>query len=149
MAETMWAITSGSYSDYRVLCLCQSKSDAKRLAARMNAAGGSIDAEIEEFPVVSDPDVKQVETLRMNVDLWDDGSEGEERISYWTEWPFDRWADTRPVQWRWVRAPVHNGRGGRLEVSGTDHKRARKVFSERKALVKNDDAFRSKLEARS
>jgi len=145
---TMWVIASGSYSDYRVHAVCDSKKTAKTIAARANADrdGYHDDYVIEELVYVDDPQISKVETLRLSVNIWDDGTETEDRESYSVEWPFDTLYGLSDCTWRWVRAPMHKNKGGRLEVSGTDHERVRKVFGERRALIHSDDAFASKGE---
>jgi hypothetical protein len=152
MAKKMWAVSRGSYSDYTVLCLLKTKAEAKTLVKRMIEAGDDMYGDpprVEEIPVVT-ADVEQVDILRMQVTLWDGGGEAEASATHWTKWPFDTiWIeDAQPVHWRWVRAPCHNGRGGRLEVAGTDHERVRKVFGERKALIQTDPILRGKREVR-
>lgn len=146
--KTMWVLSSGSYSDYRVHAVCDSKATAKRIAARAKATKSAwrSEYEIEELAYVDDPDLKPVETLDLAVDIYDDGRESEPRESFRVEWEFDPLYELSDCLWRWVRAPIHNGRGGRLEVRGTDHERVRKVFGERRALIHSDDAFRSKKE---
>lgn len=149
MGKSKWVISRGSYSDYRVLCIVDGKkSDAKMLAARMNATGDSWGDgyDIEEMPIVS-PDVQRVEILNLTSEISDDGTtqERDPRIS--VEWPFDSLFGAPDLSWRWVRAPCHNGKGGRLEVWGTDHERVRKVFSDRRAMLLSDDALRAKREA--
>ena len=146
--EKMYAISKGSYSDYRVLAVCDSKKTAKALAARYNATEHYSETYVETILYVDNPDVQRVETLDLSITIWDDGSETDDHISYRVEWPFDPLYDSSDCTWRWVRAPVHKGKGGRLDVYGTDHERVRKVFGERRALLHTDDAFRSKKEVR-
>src|SRR5207253_3337328 len=108
------------------------------------------DARIEEMPMLSA--VPEKVTLHERyVQVWDDGTTSDQVEQVRTEWPFDMlWPErNRPVGWRWVRAPIHNGRGGRLEVWGTSKGRVDKVFSERRAQLLADDAFRARSEARS
>lgn len=148
----MWAVSRGSYSDYRVLCLLNTEREAKQLVERMRATGDDRYGEppfVEEFHVTT-PDVQRIEVLKMQENLWDDGTESDESQSYWIDWPFDVLypEDALPVSWRWVRAPIHYNRGGRLEVAGVDHERVRKVFSERKALIKSDASLRGRKEVR-
>jgi hypothetical protein len=150
--ETVWVISRGSYSDYRVLAQVRgSKKDAELLAARANAAGDDLYGdpyEVESLPVVS-PDVQKVETLMLIAEIRDQGpSVKDEKVSIRVEWPFDSLYALAKVEWRWVRAPVHQGRGGRLEVWGTDHERVRKVYGDRKAMLLSDDAMRAKRESR-
>lgn len=150
--ETTWVISRGSYSDYRVLAVVRGeKKDAELLAARANASDSNNygDAyEVESLPVVS-PDVEKVETLMLIAEIRDQGpSVKDERVSVRVEWPFDSLYGLVKVEWRWVRAPIHDGKGGRLEVWGTDHERVRKVYGDRKAMLLSDDAMRAKSEAR-
>lgn len=147
----VWVVASGSYSDYRVLCACESKADADLLAARIRTTGNwrRDDARVESLPLVRDPNVQRVEILSLQVNIWDDGTTTEDRLNVRVEWPFDAlFDDAVPVQWRWVRAPIHHNKGGRLEVSGTDHERVRKTFSDRRAEILTDDALRAKTERR-
>lgn len=144
----VWAISSGCYSDYGVLCICPSKSEAEALKQRITAERIGYyahydDLRVEPFKVV-DSSIDPVEILSMQVEVWDDGSMTKTRQAVRREWPFD--SDARPLMWRWVRAPIHDGQGGRLEVSGTDHERVRRVFSDRRAQVLADDAFRMSTE---
>lgn len=149
--ESVWIISSGEYSDYSVLAVVKGgKKAAKSLAARANAHGSTYtEYRVEELPVV-DADVERVEILTLTAEIRDAGpSVKEERDPYYrVEWPFDALYGAPSVSWRWVRAPIHQGRGGRLEVHGVDHERVRKVYSERKAMLLADDAFRAKQEAK-
>jgi hypothetical protein len=143
--EVVYVISSGEYSDYSVLCACPSKEDAETLVSRMNAAGGSPyrgDCVVEELAMLP-ADAQQVEILHMSVTLWDDGRQADEHQHRQVEWPLGYYV---PVRWRWVRAPMHRDKGGRLEVSGTDHERVRKVYGDRRALLLSDDAFRAQRE---
>lgn len=147
--KTMWVISSGSYSDYRVQAVCDSKETAETIVARANAdrsGGYRSEYEVEELVYMDDPKVQKVETLRLSVTIWDDGTETQDTQAYDVEWPFDSLYGLTECEWRWVRAPVHDGKGGRLDIRGTDHERVRKVFGERRALIHSDDAFRSKRE---
>lgn len=148
--KDVYVISKGDYSDYSVLCACPTKKDADVIAKRMNEDddvwGGPV--RVERLPVHT-ADVEKVAILRMRVNIWDDGTTTLESASVSHEWPFDTvFDDPMPMKWRWVRAPVHGGRGGRLEVSGTDHERVRRVFSDRRAMLLTDDAMRAKREMR-
>lgn len=144
--NTIWAISSGSYSDYRVLCVVDgTKADAEELAQRMRGMSDDIwtgsDVSVEALAFVR-PDVQPVEILHMRVTVWDNGTTSEERTDVRREWPFDPLYESGLLSWRWVRAPIHKGKGGRLEVMGTDHERVRRVFSDRRAQLMAEDAFR-------
>lgn len=144
-AATVNVISSGSYSDYRVHAVVEGTlKDAKRLVDRANGIRDSYHDEyvVESLPVVS-PDVERVSILTIQEQIWDDGGTDEHHERTNVEWPFDTVYDLADVSWRWVRAPMHKNRGGRLEVRGTDHERVRKVFSDRRAALMADDALRA------
>ncbi|UVT31346.1 hypothetical protein SEA_MARCIE_84 [Microbacterium phage Marcie] len=146
--KTMWAISSGSYSDYRVEAVCESKEIAEATAAKMNLIDqrGYDSYDIEELPVI-DESVHKVIVYRMNVVILDAGGTREERDYQGTQWAHDD--DAPEVAWRWVRAPYIAAIGGRLEVWGTDQERVRKVFGDQRAAFMADDARRSIVELKS
>lgn len=139
--DWVWVVSTGSYSDYRVLCACPTKKDAERVARKYGS-----DAGIESLPIVGG-EVEKVDVLHLSTTLWDDGAETDtsDRISHC--WPFEPWEDVAPLIWRWVRAPMHKNKGGRLDVHGTDHTRVRKVFSDRRAETIAEPAVRMRKEA--
>lgn len=145
--EVVWGVSRGEYSDYRVLCICRSEADAKVVAAKVDALETYEKSRVENFLMV-DAGVTSVDILAMQVELWDDGTEGTLRQSIETTLPFLAYHSTDPVRWRWVRAPIHQNCGGRLEVSGLDHERVRRVFSDRKAQIKAEDALRMRGEVK-
>lgn len=147
--EIVYVISSGEYSDYRVVCACPSKEDAEQLAARMNGgrSGDYYEYQVEELALLPG-DVQQVETLRLSTTLWDDGRETDTWDRRDVDWPTGTY-DHQPVGWRWVRAPMHRNRGGRLDVWGINHERVRKVYGERRALFMTDEAMRSRREVAS
>ena len=149
----MWAVSKGSYSDYSVVCLCRSKAEAETVLAKMKADIGETgwcnysDAFVESFPVAT-PDVEPIVSLLVSAKVWDDGTASKVRESTRTEWPFDaisHGSDWR-VNWRWCRPPRANGKGGRLDVRGTDHDLVRKVFSEKRAQLIAGDGLRASRE---
>lgn len=145
-ATTVHVISSGSYSDHRVFAVVQgTREQAEALAARASQGSPYYGYDVEELLVVS-PDVQQVSLLTLLIDVWDDGSAGEVRESIQTVWPFDSVYGTPDVSRRWVRAPIHHGLGGRLEVRGTDHERVRKAYSETLAVLRTDSVLRSLME---
>ena len=143
MSAHRWVVSSGAYSDYRVVCVCDSKKRAQTVAAAMRGDpdGYRGDARVEQLPFVNfDPE--KVPVYHRSVVVMDNGTTTSEsqRVSY--EWPFDQWEPLDPVSWRWVRAPVYAGKGGRLDVRGTDEERVNRVFSDRRAQLLAEDAFR-------
>ena len=146
--SSLWAVTKGSYSDYRVLCICDSKERAKRIASLPAKDSWSDDRNVEEI-LFFDRDPVTVTTYSISEELLDDGTTHAYREDIRSEWEFDMLYPerNRPAIWRWVRAPYIENRGGRLDVSGTDLERVRKVFSDRKAMLRSDDAMRAKRES--
>ena len=146
MADVMYAIVSGEYSDYQVHCVCPTKEDAEDIVARANVDKSPYYAyRVEEMPVC-DRSIQQVVTLQLQTTIWDNGEETDTRENTYIEWPFDTMYGAPVIRWRWVRAPMHHGEGGWLEVMGTDHERVRKVYGELRARLQHDDAFRMERE---
>ncbi|AYB70187.1 hypothetical protein SEA_ONEIAGILLIAN_77 [Microbacterium phage OneinaGillian] len=147
--KTMWAISSGDYSDYRVTAVCESKEIAEAVAKKMNMLEGHKgygEYGIEEMPVL-DESVHRVMVHHMNVEIRDAGGTGTERQWKSPAWAFEE--DAVEVAWRWVRAPMYNGKAGRLDVWGTNLERVRKVLGDQRAMLMADDAYRANVELKS
>lgn len=147
--KTMWAISSGSYSDYRVTAVCESKEIAEATVAKMNLLEGNSSYDeygIEELPVL-DESIHRVIIHHMNVEIRDAGGTGAERQWNTPVWSFDE--EAVEVAWRWIRAPMYNGKAGRLDVWGTDQERVRKVLGDQRAMLMADDAYRARVEMKS
>lgn len=147
----VYGIASGSYSDYRVHCIVETEDEAKKVVEKMNrievtTPGGYGCYEIEEFDLVDSTIERQPVMDRRRV-IMDDGREMEDYERVEPQWPWD-YSGTPVLSWRWVRAPYLGGKGGRLEVTGTDHDLVRKVFEEKRAALLADDAFRAQHEMR-
>ncbi|HEY0640263.1 MAG TPA: hypothetical protein VGD67_21750 [Pseudonocardiaceae bacterium] len=143
--NVLWVVTRGSYEEYRA-------ADTEQRAAAIAAAGNAAaEADGDHGPY-------QVDTLpyfgrmperltvhRVTVDLPDafDGTlhglaaiHPDRGVHSRVEWEHElAAADTLPARWRWVRAPAHNGAGGRLEVTGTDERLVHGVFAQQLALL--------------
>lgn len=137
----MYAVARGEYSDYRVMCVCPTEADAETVAMKFNhGSGRGYDAaRVETIDLVTG-DVERVAVLVLSTTLWDSGKESDQRERTSVEWPFDSFYGADAVSWRWVRAPIHQRKGGRLDVHGTDHELVRKVFSDRRAWLMTDGA---------
>lgn len=146
--KTVWAISSGSYSDYRVDAVCESKEIAEATAAKMNMLENRRYEEygVEELPLI-DESVHKVVVYYMNVEILDAGGIGAERQWETQEWSHDN--DATEAAWRWTRAPYIGTRGGRLDVWGTDQERVRKVLGDQRAMLMADDAYRARAKMRS
>lgn len=150
--DSVWLVSSGSYSDYSVHAAFTTKELAEETASVFNAATDSWhDYFVEERPLLSRPG-EMVTTWRASVNIWDDGTTSDMReVSARVEpevnllYP----EDAVPARWRWVRAPVHQGKGGRLEVSGVDLERVRRVFGDKRAEILATPALARRKEARS
>jgi len=143
--KTMWAVTSGSYSDYHVLCVCDSEARAKRIAA--TPTGGYPSYDVQTIPY-RDDDPQQIVIHGLECEVWDDGTATEQRTSIEVEWDFDMLWPERNVRSisRWVRAPVHKNHGGRLEVHGNDLEAVRHSFSDLRAQLMTTSGMRGKRE---
>lgn len=149
-AERVFAVASGSYSDYRILCACPTEADAEQIVAKLRIDTDGWhrdDTQVEEFMICTG-DVEKQRLLWLQTTLWDDGRETDVKEEVRLEWPFDTIFDVVAMSWRWVRAPMHNNRGGRLEVTGTNHELVRKVYSDRRAELIASDVARGKTEAK-
>lgn len=145
--SAVWVVSKGTYSDYRVMCACRSKADASAVAAKYNASDSWASARVERLPIIG-ADVERVAVLSMTTTLWDNGEEADSRESMQFEWPFDSYRELAPVRWRWVRGPIHKGKGGRLDVHGIDIERVRRVFSDKRAEIMATPALRIQQEAK-
>lgn len=135
----MWAVTRGSYDDYRVLCVASSKAVAKKISEK------GPDYSVEAIPFF-DRDVEQITIYSRTCEVWDDGTVSEFREYERVEWEFDMVYPEYNVdaRARWVRAPVHRNRGGRLEVNGTDEALVVEVFDEIRQALLTDYVLRKK-----
>lgn len=148
--KTVWGVSRGDYSAYRVMAICDSQERAERIVGLLADPNGYGDADAEAF-IYFDRDPVRVTTYSMSCEVWDNGTTSETRESVRTEWEMDMlWPERNvPVSWRWVRAPIHQNKGGRLEVGGTSRTRVAKVFSDRRAELLAVDAVRMRPEAHS
>jgi len=141
MAERCYALAGGSYSDYRVYAVFAEEADAQ---AALDAYAASKDAfswggpdrvEVHRFyPKGVLP--TRVTAYGTEGEIFDDGTASEERHSERTEWDYDQSHPVGPRPWvRFVRPPVLENKGGRLEVWGTDPKGVAQAFGENKARI--------------
>lgn len=139
--RTCWAITRGSYSDYRVLAVFASRADAEAAIARAKGAVDSFLAaeSVEEMSFYEEGVEPVLLTVyERQVEVWDDGTVSSERRTVREEWDYDPLYDLpgkRPKV-RFVRAPIHKDKGGRLEVRGTDEQGVNQAFSDNLAQLR-------------
>ena len=145
--KSVWVVSSGSYSDYRVHCAAPSKKAAQSIVAALNG-DDRIEYFVERVPVFEK--AERVTIYGLDAVIEDDGTVRREAARERDEWNVDPLYPERlrPATARWVRAPCYNGRAGRLEVYGTDRERVRKTYSDMRAQLLADPALRSRKEFR-
>jgi hypothetical protein len=132
----VWAVSQGSYSDYSVKALFPTKKLAE--AARVaHAAEEEWDEGRVEWFYLYDEVPEPVTAYYMTETLWDNGDTSDMYERAETRLPWNHWnappANGRPQVW-FVRAPVHENKGGRLDVKGYDLQAVRQAFGDRKGM---------------
>ena len=136
--KKVWAVSSGSYSDYRVHAIFEDEATADAWAKAIAAKDEDdyswhSDADTQEFPfIATGTEPKKVLIVDLVQDLWDNGKEADARITERREYPIVALygpPPPRPVV-RFVRAPVHNNKGGRLEIRGKSKEAVLKVYGD-------------------
>lgn len=138
--KTIFAVSRGSYSDYRVLAVFEDEADAKAWAAAMSVDGGYDHPEVEEFClVVKGTSPYMVTTYYRSITFWDDGVIEDCGVHSSTDWAIALYDGMPPVRphLRFVRAPCHDGRGGRLDIRGSTAESVNKVGNDRIAAWKS------------
>jgi hypothetical protein len=143
---TVWVVSSGSYSDYRVHCAAPSKKAAQEIVDALNGADEWIKYFVERVPVIEK--AERVTIYGVEAIITDAGTVREESVRDRDEWNVDPLYPERlrPVTVRWVRAPIYNGQAGRLEVYGTDRELVGTTFSTMKARLVGDPELRQRRE---
>ena len=144
--KSVWLVSSGSYSDYRVHCAAPSKKAAQGIVDALNGDDEWIKYFVERVPVVDK--AEKVTIYGVEAIVTDDGTVREESVRDRDEWNVDPLYQQRlrPVTVRWVRAPIYNGQAGRLEVYGTDRGLVLKTFSDTRAQLIADPGLRARKE---
>lgn len=152
----VWALSSGSYSDYRVLAVYPTRKEAEAAAKIMNASDdyGFFAEALPTF--TGEPQRVVIYGLHCNIrdddrrkvdNIWtSSGAYAEpEQVADRVEWDVNPLYPERlrRVLVRWVR--THQG-GGRLAVYGTDAEAVRKAFGDNRAALLADDALRARRE---
>ena len=143
---TVWVVSSGSYSDYRVLCAAPSKKAAQEIVDVLNGADEWIKYFVERVPVIEK--AERITVYGIVAIISDAGTVRKETVRDRDEWNVDPLLPERlrPVAVRWVRAPIYNGQAGRLEVYGTDRELVGTTFSTMKARLVGDPELRQRRE---
>ena len=146
--KSVWLVSSGAYSNYRVHCAAPNKKAAQGIIAALNSDEPSRHHYfIEQVPVIDK--AEKVTIYGVEAIITDDGTVREESVRDRDEWNVDPLYPQRlrPVTVRWVRALIYH-QAGRLEVYGTDEERVRKTYSDMRAQLLADPALRSRWEFR-
>ena len=131
----MKILTTGAYSDYMVLGYVTDKTAEKMKAIPDFLGDGYADFEIEEIDEVT------VDNIRLDMACYIDLQSGDFSDAKYSifaptvssSFYYDRKTNQKL---NWSYSPIHSRGEGYLEVSGTDHERVKKVFSERLAWLK-------------
>ena len=144
--KSVWVVSSGSYSDYRVHCAAPSKAAAQSIVDELSATDEWAEYFLEEVPVIEK--AERITVYGIEAIISDAGTVRKETVRDRDEWNVDPLLPERlrPVTVRWVRAPIYSGQAGRLEVYGTDRELVGKTFSDMKAELIADPALRKRRE---
>lgn len=136
-----WLVTTGEYSNYRVLCACPDEATAKVVADAIRHAW------VEEVPLRTEPPVVE-KVLHVNWVLGPDGVENpypyaRNNSEGWTSREF-WWGEPKFLRCESTLRLQHSG-NLLLHLVGWDHTRVRKVFSEQRArILAEQDIFRAR-----
>jgi len=138
--RTVWAVTRGSYSDYKVLAIFAANADAERHLATASASGIWNRAEsVEQFDFYDEGEQPELITwYERSAVILDDGSATHENESVQTDWDYDQLYghQTARPSVRFVRAPIYQDKGGRLEIRGTDRQAVNQSYGDNLAQIR-------------
>lgn len=139
----VYSLSDGEYSDYRVKALFPTRDLAERAVEAHEADPESwgYGSHIEEFWVYSEIPEKST-AYHLMADIWDDGTVGAEGLNVEQALPWNHLHGPPPKRpnVRYVRAPIHKNKGGRLEVYGSDEQSVRQAFGDNKARILAEQA---------
>lgn len=146
---TVWGLTRGSYSDYRICAIFERKEDAEAALnvrdARIGWGGGEDVEEFSFYPAGGSP--LTVTTHHWTGEFTDAGDEPRRNKAVEVEWEYNRSDPSGPrPSVRFVRAPIHRDKGGRLEVRGTDLLAVQHAWSDNVARIRANVSLRGKAE---
>jgi len=134
--KTVYAVSQGSYSDYRVEVLFESREQAELIAAENNDYFS--DKRVEEFLLYDEGEMPtKMAEYSLVCEIFDAGIVQERDPGITVEYPWAFWSGTpteRPKV-RYVRAPIHKDKGGRLEVRGSNKQAVQQAYSDNKARI--------------
>lgn len=136
MSKKIWAVSSGSYSDYRVHALFESEVVAEAVATTANGLENYDDHFVEGFQFYAKDEIPEpLVVYRGTIELFDDGTYGPIKVtSDGPKFAFQHYMTVPPPRRphiRQVRAPMYQNKGARLEVSARTDTMVRKVINDR------------------
>lgn len=138
MSTIVWAVTTGSYSDYRVKVLFSTKKLAEQHAEvlRGDPAGWDGDASVESFALLDRPP-ERIRVFYRWARIDTDGDVIAERASDSLDWEYgDVWGVPKPIMLaRTYHAPAY-GKDTLVEVRGSSKARVEKAYRDRIAQAR-------------
>lgn len=137
MTTTVWAVTTGSYSDYSVKVLFTSKKLAEQHVTALREIGyDSYDAGVEEMALL-DAEPKRVRVYYRWARIDADGDVINERVEDSLDWEYgDLWGIPKPIMSaRTYHAPAY-GKDTLVEVRGSSKARVEKAYHDRIAQAR-------------
>lgn len=142
MMKKIYAVSRGEYSDYSVLAVCENEKTAAAWAAAINLSMSYMNARVEEiFFIGAKEKPYSVHSVRLNQDLWNNGTMGEFNVHETDNVAIlDDDAPRHPAV-DFIVAPCHAKKGGRLEIRGQSKSAVMKVYSEQLAMWQSAPAM--------
>lgn len=136
--RTVWALTSGSYSDYGIEAIFTTEKAALAASKLKEDEYDWHDYNVESFILYDE--VPEEVTLYEMVEVIVDGSPSyvsTTKVTSKTKYPWMfLWGTPRArPHVRYVRAPVYKGKAGRLEVHGNDKQAVQQAFSDQRGVI--------------
>jgi hypothetical protein len=138
MSKTLWAVSIGSYSDYRVQALFETEEQAEKVVREADAIDSGYGYYTETFEFYAKDETPEAFIIyQASIWLFDDGTYGAVKVtSDGPKMEFQHFykvpPKTRP-HIRQIRTPYLKGKGARLDVTGRTDTMVRKVVSDRLA----------------
>jgi hypothetical protein len=139
--KTIYAVSSGEYSDYSVRGVFEDEATAKAWADAMNSGESRYEQyRVESFTFIPAGTAPfKVTEYQKTAQLNDDGTVTAEREWDTTHWAISSYYGIPPVRpaVRYVRAPCHKGTAGRIDIRGSDQQAVRQAMSDKIAAWKS------------
>lgn len=137
--KRVYIVTHGCYSDYSVALVTLSKTHAQRVADEMSKPKSPDDYvethNVEEVAFLETGEMPTLVTQHFRFAELTEGAVGREWSHCNTAWSHNILPTKRP-RVHFVKAPMHGGKGGRLEVVGTDVGHVEKAYHDRIRMFK-------------